>query len=229
MSLSNILSTNATQREIIPAFWNELEAFLESLFGPIFNPMINALSDESFRLLVLSTIVVVSLFIAAVVYVIYEVPTILGWLVGGMSLSSFDTSPPPSKKTTRRRLAKRSPHRIERTEEEPVVEPGPGIDVLPVIEKKRDEVALTVEVTNNTGHRIEMVVIDIDMPDGVDIMSGSFRMQRLGTIDAGESSTAIFRLKPNRGPFADIRGHVEFMSSTSDITQVSMPSPRIPE
>ncbi|MDF1540839.1 MAG: hypothetical protein P1Q69_18220, partial [Candidatus Thorarchaeota archaeon] len=187
ISITNLLSTSTTQRDISPQFWNELQAFLESLFGPAFNPIVDAFRDEAFRSLVLSTIIIVSLFIASIIYVIYEVPSIFGWLGGGMNLSSYAESSPPPKTTTIRKSAKQSPQRVERPAEKLPVESVQGVNVLPVILKTRDEVILTVDVANNSGHKIEMVVVDIDLPDGIAIMTGSFRMQRIGTIETGDS------------------------------------------
>ncbi|MFW9933771.1 MAG: hypothetical protein ACFFDR_14120, partial [Candidatus Thorarchaeota archaeon] len=101
------------------------------------------------------------------------------------------------------------------------------VHVTSVLEKKRDETILTVNVTNKSEHEIEMVVVDLRLPEGIDILAGSFRMQRIGTIKPGNSSAAHFRLRHNYGSLTELSGQVEFLSSSYEITKVDIPQPEI--
>jgi len=80
-------------------------------------------------------------------------------------------------------------------------------------------------VTNNTTSRIEMVVVDVDLPEGIDMATGSFRMQRLGTISPDDTEFAHFKLNLVGGSLEDLRGHVEFMSDTYEISKMELPIP----
>ncbi|MHA1909523.1 MAG: hypothetical protein ACW98Y_19650 [Candidatus Thorarchaeota archaeon] len=229
LAILTMLSTGSEQTRIIPSFWDELEELLGPIWQPIVGPLFDVLREESYRLMMLSTIVTVCIFVVVITFVVYEVPSIINWLIGGAGLSSLDTKPPPPKTTRRRepRRASRAPTKKEVKAPTPVEAAVKGVNVRSLIEKERDVTILNVEIENQSDHRIEMVVTDIILPDGIDILPGSFRMQRIGTIESGGSRRCIFRLKHTEGSLSDISGHVEFMSSSYEITEVTIPSPEI--
>jgi hypothetical protein len=175
----------------------------------------------------LSTIITVSVFVIVITYVVYEVPSILSWFSAGTVFDPVDDKPPPPQRKTQRisRTQRAKPKKISPAP--PPVAVGEGVDVRSLIEKDRDTVNLNVDIENNSDHKIEMVVVDINLPIGIDTMTGSFRMQRIGTIESGDSRRCTFRLNHTSGSLSDITGHVEFMSSSYEITEVVIPSPEI--
>jgi hypothetical protein len=72
-----------------------------------------------------------------------------------------------------------------------------------------------------------MVVVDLDLPVGIDTTIGSFRMQRLGSIVSGESKTASFSLQSTGGDISRIGGHVEFLSASYEISKITLPKPEV--
>ncbi len=222
-----LLSIGSEQGAILPLFWDELEEMLGPIWQPIVGPLFDVLRNESTRLIMLSTIITVCIFVVAITYVVYEVPSIINWLTGGASLITEEAKTPiPIKKV---RLGVRRPRATPETIKDPLPTPvalaARGVDVRSIIERNRDETFLIVNVENNSDHRIVMVVVDIDLPLGINVTTSSFRMQRIGTIESGDSTKALFKLKQVDGSLSDITGHVEFMSTSYEITQVRIPSP----
>ena len=219
----NILPSNLLQ----PLFWDELENLLGPIFQPVVGPLFDFLRVDANRLFLLSTISMLCIFFVVVVYVAYELPVIFQWLaMGSASLSTQTSQPkkaaPPTRYTTKATSA--------RHEAKPPVSSAEAIGDVKVIsraEKKHEDVHLTVDVSNMSEHQIEMVVVDLYVPQGIDFMTGSFRMQRLGTIQPGTSAVANFRLRHEYGSLSEITGQVEFMSSSYEITKVKIPSPQI--
>jgi hypothetical protein len=70
-----------------------------------------------------------------------------------------------------------------------------------------------------------MVVVDLDLPEGIDYGVGSFRMQRLGTIESGASENAIFRLRETGGDLLKLTGFIEFMSASYELSKIDLPAP----
>ncbi len=215
--------------QLKPLFWDELEKLLGPILQPIVGPLFDALRDEAFRSLVLSTVIAVCLFFVVVTYVVYEAPIVVQWLVRGTDISqgTVQKTRDSSRMATARRTAQATSARKETTKTKSLAEEIGDIVVTSRIEKRREEVTLTVNVKNESDFRIEMVVVDISVPEGIDFGTGSFRMQRIGTVNSGETSSAVFRLKHTSGSLADITGQVEFMSSSYEITKVNVPSPEI--
>ncbi len=219
---------NALPNEsITPLFWDELEELLGPIFQPIVGPLFDFLRVDANRLFLLSTISTLCIFFVVVVFIAYELPMIFQWLAYGSSSITGQPSRTSSTKTPTRYSTKATSARHEVKQSVSSAEAIGDVIVASQIEKKRDEVQLNVNVTNMSEHQIEMVVVDLHVPAGIDFMTGSFRMQRLGTIPSGESSAAHFRLKHSYGSLAEISGQVEFMSSSYEITKVSIPSPQI--
>ncbi|MGY5873742.1 MAG: hypothetical protein RTV72_15955, partial [Candidatus Thorarchaeota archaeon] len=75
----------------------------------------------------------------------------------------------------------------------------------------------------------DMVVVDLELPTGIDADVGSFRMQRLGSINAGEMKTAKFLLRPMGGNPLDIGGYVEFLGASYEISKIPLPAPVMEE
>ncbi|MHA1849923.1 MAG: hypothetical protein ACTSW8_01530, partial [Candidatus Thorarchaeota archaeon] len=70
-------------------------------------------------------------------------------------------------------------------------------------------------------------IVDLDLPSGIDAEAGSFRMQRLGTINAGESKSVDFILRPMGGDPAEIGGHVEFIGASYEVSKIPLPVPEM--
>ncbi|MFW9955488.1 MAG: hypothetical protein ACFFD3_13115 [Candidatus Thorarchaeota archaeon] len=210
-------------------FWDELEQLLGPILQPIVGPLFDILREEANRAIILSTIVTLFLFVSIVVYVVYEVPSILGLFSSGMSMSPAKPEPPilARRPSARTRTPSETQEEAMSRAKLPSISQMHGLEVQSTIDKHRDDVLLTIRVTNNSDHEIEMVVVDIDLPDGIDVMTGSFRMQRIGTISSGMTKTADFRLKHYRGSLENITGQIEFMSSSHEITEIAIPRPTI--
>ena len=104
-----------------------------------------------------------------------------------------------------------------------------GVKVQSLLQRSRDELTLEVVVTNSGSHQIDMVVVDVDLPADINTSTDSFRMQRLGTIGPGETSTAQFHLVDLGGDVSLIGGHVEFLSASYEISKITLPAPQIKE
>ena len=70
-----------------------------------------------------------------------------------------------------------------------------------------------------------MVIVDLDLPSGINVDVGSFRMQRLGSIHSGEIKTAEFLLRPLGGDPLEIGGHVEFLGASYEVSIIAIPVP----
>jgi hypothetical protein len=100
-----------------------------------------------------------------------------------------------------------------------------GVRVAAKIVRERELLRLTVDIKNGSTSHIDMVVVDLDLPTGIDAETGSFRMQRLGTINAGESKSVDFVLRPMGGEPSEIGGHVEFLGASYEVSKIPLPSP----
>lgn len=214
--------------QLKPLFWDELEKLLGPILQPIVGPLFDALRDEAFRSVILSTVIAVCLFFVAVAYLVYEAPIVVQWLIDGPDINqgAAQRRREHSRGITARSAAQATSAR-KATQAKSLAEEIGDVVVTSKIEKHREEVTLTVNVKNESDFRIEMVVVDISVPEGIDFATGSFRMQRIGTVNSGETTSAVFRLKHISGSLADVTGQVEFMSSSYEITKVSVPSPNV--
>lgn len=215
--------------QLKPLFWDELEKLLGPIFQPIVGPLFDALRDEAFRSVILSTVIAICLFFVVVAYLVYQAPIVVQWLIHGSDISqrAVQKTREPSRGVAGRRTAQATPARKPKIPAKSLAEEIGDVVVTSKIEKHREEATLTVNVKNESDFRIEMVVVDISVPEGIDFATGSFRMQRIGTVNSGETTSAVFRLKHISGSLADITGQVEFMSSSYEITKVNVPSPKV--
>jgi hypothetical protein len=219
-------------------FWQELEDFFGPILGPIirgiFEPVYRVFENPTFRNQFLFTVIWTSIIVAGLVYVVYEVPSFLSWIIGGQK------APPMRQVATRDTRARAQRPAVEgarastlaveekREKKQAIVEEF-GVKVQSLLQRSRDELTLEVIVTNGGGHQIDMVVVDIDLPADINTSTDSFRMQRIGTIGAGETTTAQFRLVDLGGDVSLIGGHVEFLSASYEISKISLPAPQIKE
>ncbi len=216
---------------IVPLFWDELENLLGPIFQPIVGPLFDFLRVDANRLFLLTMIVSFCIFFVLITYLVYELPVVFRWLAA--SSASLDGRPSKAKPThkTTSQSTRYSTRATSARHATPAAASSAevigDVQVTSRVEKKREETLLTVNVTNKSDHEIEMVVVDLKLPEGIDILAGSFRMQRIGTIPPGSSSAAKFRLKHNYGSLSELSGQVEFMSSSYEITKVNIPSPEI--
>lgn len=215
--------------QYFPLFWDELEEILGPILQPIVSPVFDVLRDEAFRSLMLQTVVISVAILAGMMYLVYEFPIVFNWITGGKAITSAvdvpkSTYTPPKRRLKTSLRKKQKPVKTE-PKPEPRVTQSHGVDVSAVVTKKHEKLVLTVVVSNTSAYNIEMVVIDIDLPEGIDMASGSFRMARLGKITSGDTESAQFLLKQYDGKFSDIQGHVEFMSGNLEISQMKLPSP----
>ncbi len=217
--------------KLIPLFWDELEQFLGPFFQPIVGPLFDYLRVDANRLFLLSTVMTLCFFAVVIAYTAYELPVIFRWLAAGSESLNAAQSRPTTKRaapmTSTRYSTKAKSAQQEEKKKISSAEAIGDVHVTSVVEKKHEEVLLTVNVENKSEHQIEMVVVDLTLPPGIDIMTGSFRMQRIGTVQPGNSSAAHFRLRHNYGSLSELSGQVEFMSSSYEITKVDIPSPQI--
>lgn len=217
-----------------PLFLDQIMAFLHQLWdtwGPYLGPLYDALNTEYIQSLLLTTVVATVVFVSVMVFVLHEGEGMVRALLKGPSvvtgLSSSKESPPrrtqvsgrPSSAQTQTKSQSPTTAELE----------SAGVAVHSTFVKDSEGYLLSVEVHNRMDQRIDMVVVDTDLPTGVDSRVGSFRMQRLGTIKAGESKTAKFGLVSTTGTLSGIRGYVEFMSASYEISRIEIPVPEIRE
>lgn len=224
-----MIETDASQ--IAPLFWDELEDLLGPIFQPIVGPLFDVLQVDANRLFLLTSIVSMCVFFVVIAYVVYDLPVIFRWLSTGSASLNATTRPStgystPGKTPTRHSTRATSARRAE-TKTASAAEVIGDVTVVSTLEKQRDAAELTVAVTNKSEHPIEMVVVDLHMPEGIDLLRGSFRIQRIGTIPSGNTTSAKFMIKNNYGSYAEITGMVEFMSSSYEITKVDIPAPDV--
>ncbi len=219
------MNLSADQSAFRPLFWEELRDLLGPFLAPIVNPAIDYLQIDANRAFILDTLITVCVFLIVLTYVAYELPAIYKWII---STAESQKSKAPSTQTpTTSRTRTTAPTRRASAPRQSHAEQVGDVHVGSKLTKKRESLVLDVEVTNQSDHQIEMVVVDLHPPEGIEFKTGSFRMQRIGTIQPGTSRSAVFRLTHHRGLVSDITGYVEFMSSSYEITKVDIPPPEI--
>ena len=217
-------------------FWQELEDLLGPILGPIvrgiFEPVYRTFENPAFRAQTLTAIIWTAMIVGGLVFVAYEAPGFLGWIMG--------TQTSPAKKQAQSRPAETRAHRqsverraesrsrvdAERERKQAFVDAS-GVAVQSKVSQQGDEFLLNVFVTNGSDHQIDMVIVDLDLPADIDTATGSFRMQRLGTIASGQTQIAEFRLRDRGGVVEDIAGHVEFLGASYEISKLPLPVPEI--
>ena len=209
--------------------WNDISAFLHLLLDPIFI----ALEDLALRRTILSTMIWSCLVICGLVFVVYEFPALIGLIMGTQKKPVKVATEQAGKPRTRVESSSASRHQIsrdkvqkEREKREQAVRET-GVRVAAKLVRERELIRLTVGIKNGSTTHIDMVVVDLDLPPGIDAEIGSFRMQRLGTINAGESKSVDFLLRPMGGDPAEIGGHVEFLGASYEVSKIPLPSPEM--
>lgn len=206
----------------------DISTFLHLLLDPI----LVILEDVALRRTILSTVIWSFLIICGLVFVVYEFPSIMRIVTGTVITSTKQktytaTAAPRTESETSsasRHQISRDKAQLERDRREKAVKET-GVSVAARIVRERELLRLTVEINNGSNSHINMVVVDLDLPSGIDAETGSFRMQRLGTINAGETKTVEFILRPTGGEPADIGGYVEFLGASYEVSKIPLPVP----
>ncbi|MGY5881384.1 MAG: hypothetical protein RTV31_14125 [Candidatus Thorarchaeota archaeon] len=209
--------------------WTDISTFLHLLLDPI----LLVLQDVGFRRTILSTAIWSFLVICGLVFVVYELPVFLKLISGTptqvitkQKKAAADGRSQAAASSASRHQISRDKAQKERDRREAAVRET-GVSVAAKIVRERELFRLTVGITNGSNSHIDMVVVDLDLPSGIDAEIGSFRMQRLGTINAGEMKTVEFMLRPMGGEPSDIGGHVEFLGASYEVSKIPLPVPEM--
>jgi len=208
---------------------DDILTFLHLLLDPIFA----VLQDEGMRRNILSTVVWSFLIICGLVFVVYEFPTIMNLLSGSsttpirrqLKTVTAGRAKAVTASATRHQIS-RDKTQKERERRAKVVKEA-GVTVAANIEREGALLRMTIDINNGSTSKIDMVIVDLDIPAGIDVDVGSFRMQRLGSIHVGELKSANFLLRPMGGDPLDIGGHVEFLGASYEVSIIAIPVPEI--
>ncbi|MGY5853225.1 MAG: hypothetical protein RTU92_06630 [Candidatus Thorarchaeota archaeon] len=233
------MRVDITNTPHIGLFWEELEEIFGPILRPILDPVLEALQDVSLRMTFLSTIVTFVVVLGGMIFLIYEGPVLIKWI--GMSSSPQPpsrtpprtTSPETRPSTTQQRqpTVSRRPdqtvqsHRMSRPERPKPVAELEGVKVISELKPKGDLLEFIVDVSNGRDTRIDMVVVNVNLPRGLETASGSFRMKRLGTVHPGTSESVVIRIRDVGGDITQITGYVEFMGAAYQVTRITIPPP----
>jgi len=209
--------------------WNDISAFLHLLLDPI----LIALEDVALRRTLLSTVIWSCIIICGLVFVVYEIPSVINLLMGtqtkptrvatkltGRTKAQSESTSASRHQISRDKAQKERERRVKAVRET-------GVSVAAKLVKDRELFRLTVSVKNGSTSHIDMVVVDLDLPAGIDAEIGSFRMQRLGTINAGEAKSIDFMLRPMGGDPTIIGGYVEFLGASYEVSKIPLPEPEM--
>jgi hypothetical protein len=167
------------------------------------------------------------------VFVVYEIPTIIQLLSGTSTQTMAKQKQSMSVAKSKAAAASAARHQISRDKVQKerdrriAAVRETGVSVAAKLVRERELLRLTVGINNGSTSHIDMVVVDLDLPSGIDAEIGSFRMQRLGTINAGEMKSVEFMLRPMGGNPADIGGHVEFLGASYEVSKIPLPEPEM--
>ena len=209
--------------------WTDISTFLHLLLDPI----LLVLQDEGLRRTIFSTVIWSFLIVCGLIFAVYEIPTFLSLLLGSQTkavakqkrVTTDGRSQAASESASRHQISLAKSQK-EREKREAAVKQT-GVTVAAKIKKERELLLLSVKISNASNSHINMVVVDLDLPSGIDAEVGSFRMQRLGTINASETKTAEFILRPTGGDPADIGGYVEFLGASYEVSKIALPVPNM--
>ena len=207
--------------------WDDIQTFLHLLLDPLFA----ALQDEGLRGTILTSIIWSFIIICGLIFVVYEFPSIIK-LVGQSPAEPIrrlqKTKSTPRSQTAitsaRRHQLSRDKAQKERERRADAVKET-GVSVAAKLEGAQELLRLTVSINNGGTSKIDMVIVDLDLPSGINVDVGSFRMQRLGSINSGEMKTAEFLLRPLGGDPLEIGGHVEFLGASYEVSIIAIPVP----
>ncbi len=206
--------------------WEQLFEFL----SPLLDPLFDLWENYALRVSILSTIIWSSLVICGLVFVVFEGPSIMSLLMGTSQKKTGGHTKPrregmrsERKSDTSQRMTRRIEEKEQQKKQASTEETG--VKVISKITKHYDKMILRVSITNGSDSKIDMVVVDLDLPPGVETDIGSFRMQRIGSIDSGQTETAEFALKSMGGDPTAISGQVEFLGASYEASKVSIAKP----
>jgi len=214
------------------SLWDLIETFLHLLLDPIFL----ALQEESMRRIILSTVIWSFLITCGLIFAVYEFPALIKLVYGSsptpvrrqLKTVTKSSKTPTVTASAKRHKISRDKSQKEREKREDAVRKT-GVRVVTKIVQERDQLRLFVRIKNGSTSQIDMVVVDLDLPVGSDAAVGSFRMQRLGSIGAGETKTAEFLLNPMGGEPLDIGGYIEFLGASYEVSKIPLPVPEMDE
>ncbi len=207
--------------------WDDIQIFLHLLLDPLFA----ALQDEGLRGTILSTVIWSFLVICGLIFVVYEFPSIMNLLSGSPTTPIRRQLKTVSASRAKAATASAARHQLSRDktqkerERRAKVVKEAGVRVAAKIEREGALLRLTIDINNGSTSKIDMVFVDLDIPAGIDVDVGSFRMQRLGSINVGEMKSANFLLRPMGGDPLDIGGHVEFLGASYEVSIIAIPVP----
>jgi hypothetical protein len=213
-------------------FWETLDDIFGPILRPILEPIWIAFQDPLFRASVLSMIIWTSIVVASLIFLVYEGANLFSLFGAGTPApiaaqtsrrSAQQTRPLPT--VGRRREAEERAQEEAKKRVDEVI--ASGVSVSATVTVKHERLDLSVKVDNQSAHKIDMVVVDIDVPAGIQTTTGSFRMQRLGSIAAGQAATADFKMTLAGGKPQDVSGYVEFLGSSYEMTKIPLPKPEV--
>jgi hypothetical protein len=215
---------------MLQTIWDQLDEIFGPILHPIIDPIIAALQDTALRATLLSTIIWACLVVGGLVFIVYEAPVLLRLIAGSKTTlprtaatSSVAKTRQPQTGTSKLHKLSAERSKQELKERESRIEAS-GVKVTATMKKARETLILRVTVHNGSDSQIDMVVVDIDLPAGIDPAIGSFRMQRLGSIPAGKSETKEFLLNPRGGDISQIGGYVEFLGASYEVSKTPLPA-----
>jgi len=213
---------------MLQTIWDQLDEIFGPILHPIIDPIFAALQDTAFRAMLISSIIWSCLVIGGLIFIVHEGPVLLN-LVTGSKPTLPRTAAPKSTARARQQISTAGLHRAiaERTQKEGMEREShiqaSGVRVTTKMKKIRDAVSLQVTVHNGSDSKIDMVVVDLDLPAGIDPAIGSFRMQRLGSIPAGQAESKEFLLTLRGGDLSKLGGYVEFLGASYEVSKISLP------
>ncbi|PNX52561.1 MAG: hypothetical protein BV458_08920 [Thermoplasmata archaeon M9B2D] len=213
---------------MLQTIWDQLDEIFGPILHPIIDPIFTALQDTALRAMLLSSIIWSCLVIGGLIFIVHEGPILLNLIIGSKPTLPRTIAP---KSTTRIRQQSGTAglHRAmaERTQKEGKEREShiqaSGVRVTTKLKKMREAVSLQVTVHNGSDSKIDMVVVDLDLPAGIDPAIGSFRMQRLGSIPAGQTESKEFLLNLRGGDLSKLGGYVEFLGASYEVSKISLP------
>jgi hypothetical protein len=206
---------------MIQTIWDQLDEIFGPILHPILDPILAALQDTALRSMLLSTIIWSCLVIGGLVFIVHEGPVLLK-LITGSAPSLPRTTAPRSTVRVKQQTDTAGLHRAmaERTKKEGQEREShiqaSGVRVTAKMKKLREVISLKVTVHNGSDSKIDMVVVDSAI--------GSFRMQRLGSIPAGQSESKEFLLNPRGGDLTKLGGYVEFLGASYEVSKIPLPA-----
>jgi hypothetical protein len=214
---------------MLQTIWDQFDEIFGPILHPIFDPILSALQNIAVREMLLSTLIWLFLVIGGLVFVVYEGPVLMKVILGSTPSLPKTTTPRSSSRvgqqTGTAKLHSESAEKSKREGEKRDSQiQASGVRVTAKLKKIRETLQLKVTVHNGSDSQIDMVVVDLEIPAGIDPAIGSFRMQRLGSIPAGQSETKDFLLNPRGGDITKIGGYVEFLGASYEVSKIPLPA-----